>query len=89
MPELARFYGIIIRMYMEPRTQHHRPHFHAYYQDDVGIFSIEPVEMIAGNLPRRQRRFVEAWAELHQGELKTDWSTLQDGRPPQPIEPLK
>ena len=37
----------------------------------------------------RQRRLVEAWAELHQEELKAEWSTLQEGRPPQPIEPLK
>ena len=39
--------------------------------------------------PRRQRRLVEAWAELHQDELKEDWSTLQEGRSPEPIEPLK
>jgi len=35
------------------------PHFHAYYQDAVGIFSVDPVEMIAGSLPARQQRLVE------------------------------
>ena len=60
MPELSRFFGIIIRMYMEVGGPHHRPHFHAYYQDDVAVYSLDPVELIAGTLPRRQRRFVEA-----------------------------
>jgi hypothetical protein len=47
------------------------------------------VELIAGALPKRQHRLVEAWAELHQAELLADWQWLQEGRKPQPIEPLK
>ena len=89
MPELCRFFGVIIRMYAEAGSPHHVPHFHAYYQTDVGIFSIDPVELIAGSLPRRQRRFVEAWAELHQSELAADWQHLQSGRKPAPIDPLR
>lgn len=76
-------------MFTEAGAPHHVPHFHAYYQDAVGIFSLSPVELIAGELPVRQRRFVEAWAELHQSELQADWQLLQDGRKPEPIEPLK
>ncbi len=56
MPELSRFYGIIIRMFMETGGQHHRPHFHAYYGDEVAIFSLSPIELIAGSLPRRQQK---------------------------------
>ena len=89
MPELSRFFGIVIRMFSEVGVQHQTPHFHAYYQEEVGIFSIEPVELIAGSLPRRQQRLVEAWAELHQQELMADWDILQQGRTPQSIEPLK
>ncbi len=88
MPELSRFFGIIIRMYMEVGTPHHTPHFHAYYQDDVAVFSLDPVELIAGSLPRRQRRLVEAWAELHQAELLADWDRLQTGESPEAIDPL-
>ena len=88
MPELSRFFGIIIRMYMEVQVPHHVPHFHAYYQDDVAVFSLEPIELIAGSLPRRQRRLVEAWAELHEDELMADWQRLQDGQAPLAIEPL-
>jgi Domain of unknown function (DUF4160) len=89
MPELSRFYGIIIRMYWEANASHHTPHFHAYYQNDVAVFSIEPIELIAGSLPRRQQRLVEAWAELHQQDLLNDWELLQSGQRPQPIDPLR
>lgn len=61
MPELSRFFGIIIRMYAEANVSHHAPHFHAYYQEHVAIYTIDPVELIAGTLPRRQQRLVEAW----------------------------
>ena len=88
MPELCRFFGIIIRMYMEVGLPHQEPHFHAYYQDEAAVFSLEPIELIAGSLPRRQQRFVEAWAELHQDELVADWRRLQAGQRPLPIEPL-
>jgi hypothetical protein len=89
VPELSRFFGIIIRMYAEAEAPHHAPHFHAYYQDQIGIYGIDPLELIAGALPKRQQRFVEAWAELHQSELLADWRLLQQGRRPQPIKPLE
>jgi hypothetical protein len=76
-------------MFVEVNAPHHTPHFHAYCGDDVAIFSIEPVELISGELPRRQQRLVEAWAELHQSELQSDWQRLQSGRKPLPIEPLR
>ena len=89
MPEISRFFGIIIRMFAEPDAPHHRAHFRAYYQDAAAVFAIEPVELIGGHLPRTQRRLVEAWAEIHQAELATDWKRLQAGQPPLKIEPLR
>jgi hypothetical protein len=88
MPELSRFFGIVIRMFAEAGGPHHHPHFHAYYQNDVAIFSIDPVEAIDGRLPRRQTRLVQAWAELHQEELLADWARLLEGKRPEPIDPL-
>jgi hypothetical protein len=76
----ARTYICWVRMFMEPGGPHHTPHLHAYYQDDVGIFSIDPIELIAGSLPKRQRRLVEAWAELHQAELAADWERCNKAR---------
>jgi hypothetical protein len=89
MPELSRFFGIIIRMYWELSAPHHVPHFHVYHQDATAIYSIDPIELIAGSLPKRQQRLVEAWAELHQVELLADWERLQAGLAPLPIDPLK
>jgi Domain of unknown function (DUF4160) len=88
MPELSRFFGIIIRMYMEAGGQHHTPHFHAYYQNEIAIYGIDPVELISGSLQKRQQRMVEAWAELHQAELMEDWQRLQAGQSPRSIAPL-
>lgn len=76
-------------MYAESDAPHHMPHFHAYYQEHVGIYGITPVDLISGELPKRQHRLVEAWAELHQTELTAAWDSLQAGRKPQSIEPLK
>lgn len=76
-------------MFMEAGAAHHTPHFHAYYQEHVAVFSIDPVELIAGELPRVQRRLVEAWAELHRPELEADWERLQGSRPALPIAPLQ
>lgn len=89
MPELSRFFGVIIRMYMEAGEPHHSPHFHAYYQDEAAVFQLDPVELIAGSLPRKQKRLVEAWAELHEAELLEDWQLLLGGQVPNKIDPIK
>jgi len=89
MPEICRFFGIIVRMFAEPGTPHHRPHFHAYYQNHVAVISINTVELIGGNLPQKESRLVEAWAELHQGELLENWERLQSGQLPYKIAPLR
>jgi hypothetical protein len=89
VPEIARFYGIIIRMFAEPTSRHHRPHFHAYYHDNVGVVAIDAIQLIGGSLPRRQLRLVVASAEIHREELIEDWSRLQSGRSPFKIEPLR
>lgn len=89
MPEISRFYGIVIRMFVEAGGQHHRPHFHAYYQESVGIYGVDVIELVAGELPIAQHRLVLAWAELHQQELLANWDALQAGSSPAKIEPLR
>lgn len=76
-------------MYWEVNARHHTAHFHAYYQNAVVVYSIDPVEILAGEIPRKQARLVEAWAELHQKELAADWNRLQAGRGALPIDPLR
>jgi len=89
MPEISRFFGIIIRMFAEPGAPPHQPHFHAYYQEYVAIFNIKAIALISGELPRKQQRLAEAWAELHQSELLENWQLLQSGELPHKVEPLR
>lgn len=89
MPEICRFFGIVIRMFVEPSGGHNRPHFHGYYQDDVVVLAFDVVEILADGLPRPQQRLVDAWAEMHRGELLANWASLQAGRPPFKINPLR
>ena len=85
MPELCRFFGIVITMYHE---DHPPPHFHARYAGHQATFAFDG-EMLAGAMPGRQRRLVQAWAELHGGELKTCWERAQELEDPGTIEPLR
>lgn len=50
MPELCRFYGIIIKMFCE---DHNPPHFHAEYQEHEAVFDINTLEILRGDLPKR------------------------------------
>jgi hypothetical protein len=88
MPIIASFYGIAIYMYFEANAPHQLPHFHAYYGEYMGSFSIEPPSLLEGALPRRQLRLVLAWAELHQSELLQNWQLTREGRLPRKIAGL-
>ena len=88
MPTISMFYGIIVRMYFAP-GEHDPPHFHAYYGEYKGSVDIGTCDIIEGNLPRRQRKLVLAWAELHQEELMANWSLVMNGESPFQIPPLQ
>ena len=88
MPTISMFYGIIIRMYCAPK-EHKPPHFHVYYGDYKGIVDIETCELIEGDIPKKQLRLTQAWAELHQDELRANWQIAMDSELPFKIEPLK
>lgn len=88
MPTISMFYGIVIRLYLG-KGEHNPPHFHAYYQDCKAKFDIKSCEMIEGNIPKKQKKLVEAWAELHQEELMADWNLAINGENPFKIDPLK
>ena len=85
MPEISRFYGIIIRMF-EP--DHPPPHFHAVYAEHQAVVEINPIRFYEGNLPTRARSFVLEWAAIHQQELMANWNALRAGRAPRKIAPL-
>ncbi len=74
MPEVARFYGIIIKLFF---GDHPPPHFHAVYGEHNAIFSIETLDMIEGDLTARARKLVVEWATLCQSDLDQMWKTQE------------
>ncbi|MDP3293887.1 MAG: DUF4160 domain-containing protein [Nevskia sp.] len=89
MPTISTFYGIIIRMYFFDTHQHAIPHIHASHGDDAAVFSLDDGSVLAGSLPIRQTRLVQAWIELRTEQLQADWALATQGEPLFKIEPLR
>ena len=86
MPEISRFFGIVIRMYFD---DHNPPHFHAFYAGNEAQIGIEPIAILEGTLPNRAASMVFEWAALHQRELLQNWSRLHAAQPAERIQPLE
>ena len=76
MPVLARFYGIIMRMYFL-QSEHNPPHVHAIYGEDTAAFDIRTGKIIDGNLPNRATAMVQEWIARNQSELLHMWETQE------------
>lgn len=74
MPEIARFYGIIIKMFFKPKERE-PAHIHALYNEYVGVFDIHSFEMAEGDMPLRAQQLVKEWLGEHQDELLDMWKT--------------
>jgi len=72
MPVIARFYGILIKMYFK---EHGVPHFHAIYGEYNGVFNVKTLEMIEGDMPARAMKMVKDWAKKYNSDLMEMWKT--------------
>ncbi len=88
MPEISRFYGIIIVMYWERNTEHHSPHFHAIYNEFDCKYEIPNLNILDGVLPNKAHRMVLDWAKNHIKELETNWKLAIRNEPLKKIKPL-
>jgi hypothetical protein len=86
VPEISRFFGIIVRIFY---NDHHPAHFHAVYGDSEALIGIETLKVLRGELPRRAMALVLEWAALHRAELARDWDLARSGETPEPIDPLE
>ena len=86
MPEISRFFGIVIRMYF---SDHEPPHFHAIYGELEALIAVGTLEVLRGELPRRALSLVLEWAALHRNALRDDWQLARSGASLRPIEPLE
>jgi hypothetical protein len=83
------FYGILVSMLYEDNVRHHLPHIHVRYAGEKAAVSIEDGIVLAGSLPSRQLKMVQAWIEIHKDELNADWELIVSGEEPFRIEPLR
>ena len=86
MPEICRFYGIIVALFYD---EHNPPHFHARYGDYKVAVDIRSLIVLEGMFPPRALGMLIEWASQHKAELLKDWELARDGKPPEKIEPLK
>ncbi|MCY4599980.1 MAG: DUF4160 domain-containing protein [Acidobacteria bacterium] len=86
MPEISRFFGIVIKMFF---SDHAPPHFHAEYAEHEALIMIETLEVLRGDLPRRALALVLEWAATHRKELRADWDRARSGQTLTPIPPLE
>jgi hypothetical protein len=84
VPEISRFFGIVIQMLYD---DHEPPHFHARYGEYVVSVTIAD-GIVTGVFPKRALRMVLEWQEMHADELMENWHRSQSGQPPRPIAPL-
>ncbi|MDX2043566.1 MAG: DUF4160 domain-containing protein [Acidobacteriota bacterium] len=89
MPVLSRFYGVVVLMYFFDNRQHQQPHIHVQYGDQEAVISIPDGNVITGLISTAKLKLVQAWIEIHQDELMTDWSLAVTGQAISKIEPLK
>ncbi len=83
MPEISRFYGIIIKMYFLS-NEHNPPHIHAIYNKNIAVIDIQTANIIDGSLPPRAIKLVREWLLLHKKEIISMWATQEFKK----IEPL-
>ena len=85
MPEISRFFGIIIRMFFD---EHNPPHIHAEYQGSKAVFDLNG-NIARGDLGSRTAvRLVREWIDMHRNELREDWELTQAGKEIKKIAPL-
>lgn len=85
MPEVSRFFGIVIKLYY---NDHQPAHFHALYGEHEALIEIDTLAVLRGALPRRALALVLEWAALYRHELRADWEMARQGSAPAPIAPL-
>jgi len=86
MPRISEFFGIIIRMFF---NDHSPAHFYAEYHGEEAVYTIDTLEVLRGELPRRAHAMVVEWATLHRMELRENWELARQGLALHAIEPLE
>ena len=88
MPELCRFHGMIIKLIYGDIIQHNKPHIHVYSAEHEASVAIDG-ELLAGSLPVKQLKLLQAWLIIHEDELYAAWNKAVRNEPFGKIDPLR
>ena len=86
MPEISRFFGIVIQMFY---NDHDPPHFHVRYSGQRALIAIDDLAVLRGRLSPQALNWVRQWATLHRAELAEDWNLARSEAQLRPIPPLE
>lgn len=76
MPVIARFYGMVVKMYLLG-SEHNPPHIHVIYGEYIGVIDLRTLEVLEGDLPAKALSMALEWAQLYQKELMEMWNTQE------------
>lgn len=88
MPEISRFYGLVIKMIFNDNDKHHKPHVHVYYGEYEASVGLDG-EVLEGKIPLKQYRMLAGWMAIHEEELYEAWNLAVRNMQFNRIEPLK
>ena len=88
MPEISRFYGIVVKMIYNDNDKHHKPHVHVYYGEYEASVSLDGL-VLEGRIPAKQYRILAGWMAIHEEELYAAWNNAVRSIPFDRIEPLR
>ena len=88
MPEVSRFYGLVIKMMFNDNDKHHKPHIHVYYGESEASVAIDGT-VLEGRLTQRQYRMLSGWLAIHEEELYDAWNKAVRSIPFDKIKPLE
>ena len=86
MPEISRFFGIIILIFY---NDHPPPHFHVRYGEQRAILAIDTLTILEGSLRPRVLGLVIEWASMHKDELMENWQRARRQEALEKINPLE
>ena len=84
MPEISRFYGIVIFINY---NEHDPPHFHARYQENEVSIEIK-TGIVTGKMSKRALRMIFEWSEIYKSELLENWNRARERKSLTKIPPL-
>lgn len=84
MPEISRFYGIVIKMFFK-QHEHNPAHIHALYGEKIGVFDLQTLKMSEGDLPIKAQLLVKEWMNVYKDTLQVMWDKQEIEKLP-PLE---